>query len=165
MSRRPTLPGADELFRATSGELADAAATPAPAPALAVAPALAAVPAPLPGDAAAARLRPTRPSSAAARRGCAAAADRGGGPSTARAGRERHEEKITVYLSPEELMELERARMDLFGGQRLEGRPRPDRARGGRDRARRPRGQGRQQHPGEAPARRLSRTGAHVGRA
>jgi hypothetical protein len=34
-------------------------------------------------------------------------------------GRERHEEKITVYLSPEELMELERARMDLFAANGL----------------------------------------------
>jgi hypothetical protein len=30
-------------------------------------------------------------------------------------GRERHEEKITVYISPEELMDLERARLFLRG--------------------------------------------------
>ena len=30
-------------------------------------------------------------------------------------GRERHDEKITVYLSPEELMDLERARLTLRG--------------------------------------------------
>jgi len=37
-------------------------------------------------------------------------------PAAARtSGRERHDEKITVYVSPEELMDLERARLTLRG--------------------------------------------------
>jgi hypothetical protein len=117
MSRRPTLPGADELFRATSGELADPAV--APTPALAVAPALAAVPA-VPAEEPAgspaatdeAELGRSAPGVRRSRRPRRRTEHR---PS----GRERHEEKITVYLSPEELMELERARMDLFAANGL----------------------------------------------
>ena len=79
MSRRVSLPGADELFRATSTASAPAAeATPVEPPPPTVL-----------------RARPTRE---AARR-----------PS----GRQRHEEKITVYVSPEELVELERSRLTL----------------------------------------------------
>jgi hypothetical protein len=115
MSRRPTLPGADELFRATSGELGDTAAA---APALAVAPALTAVPAAPPAEPVAA------PAEAEAELGRAAPGVRRSRRPRRRtehrpSGRERHEEKITVYLSPEELMELERARMDLFAANGL----------------------------------------------
>ncbi len=114
MSRRITLPGADELFRATgaTGHEAAAADLVAPRP-LSVAP----DPAPdhdLPGtgagNAAVAVGGPSR--------------SRGGVRQTARprtrkgqertpSGRERHDEKITVYLSPEELVELEHARLSL----------------------------------------------------
>ena len=96
MSRRVTLPGADELFRATSagatstGVRADpelsvdvdegsggqeAGATPAVTP-----------------------LRTRSAMRSGSRR-----------PT----GRERHEEKITVYVSPSELVELEQARLAL----------------------------------------------------
>jgi hypothetical protein len=85
-----SLPGADELFRATSSqvrkeETADAADTEAGAPAVRLAP-----------------VRTTSPT--------AARAGRAGGHPT---GRERHDEKITVYVSPEELVALEHARLDL----------------------------------------------------
>ena len=98
MSRRSTLPGADELFRATD---------------------------PSSGLAAATRERPTT----------AAAAQpvepSGGGPreqsppprrrpvartdaaQRAPSGRQRHDEKITVYVSAEELLDLEEARLAL----------------------------------------------------
>ena len=80
-----SLPGADELFRATSTGTAPAAEPAMAAPALASAPS-----APT-----ALRSRPVRD---AARR-----------PT----GRERHDEKITVYVSPEELVDLERSRLTL----------------------------------------------------
>ena len=92
MSRRVSLPGADELFRATSsqarsGESTDAADAD-----------------PVPTVTAAVRLAPVRTTSPAAARG------RAGGRPT---GREKHDEKITVYVSPEELVALEHARLDL----------------------------------------------------
>jgi hypothetical protein len=82
VSRRVSLPGADELFRATSTGAAPAAAPASEAPASPPAPTV---------------LRP-RPDRAASRR-----------PS----GRQRHDEKITVYVSPDELVDLERARLTL----------------------------------------------------
>jgi hypothetical protein len=133
MSRRIALPGADELFRSTGDS-----SRPAPAPE----PALRAVqpdPAPSRADRPAerdsrvldARLAPVPP----------AVEDRGTGPAVeeegleqasaavrtvarrrARAvaerqpsGRERHDEKITVYVSADELMDLEHARLALRG--------------------------------------------------
>ena len=114
MSRRSTLPGADELFRAT-GEGAMGGIDPvgadvvghAGAPAL-----LAGTPPPLPALESAddgltfvsagvrqIAVRP-RPRGAGERR-----------PS----GRERHDEKITVYVSAAELMDLEHARLALRG--------------------------------------------------
>ena len=90
MSRRVTLPGADELFRATSGSVrtddelrveSDDATTAAE-----TAPTVTAL-----------RTRvPTRPSG-----------------SRRPTGREKHDEKITVYVSPAELVELEHARLAL----------------------------------------------------
>lgn len=74
MARRVSLPGADELFRATS-EAAEAAG----------------------GE---------RPSGRAA----VTSIDRSRNRSS---GRERHEEKITVYCSPAELLALEQARLLL----------------------------------------------------
>ena len=127
MSRRASLPGAAELFRATSTsahsdadnvaqhpgakrgqavgavEAVEAAgyeeAQPSPEPGnfRHIAPA-----APLTGPAGSARNGSVRTT-----RRIRAVADRS--PS----GRELHEEKITVYCSPEELLDLERARLHL----------------------------------------------------
>ena len=98
MSRRVSLPGAEELFRTTSATLS---AVPAPSEereaeiksATGSAPVRSEKPAPVRTTA---RRRVSRSASA---------------PS----GRERHEEKITVYLSPEELFDLEQARLSLRG--------------------------------------------------
>jgi hypothetical protein len=92
VSRRVSLPGADELFRTTSSqsrnaetEAGDVESTAPP-----ITPPV--------------RLAPVRTTSPAAGRGRAT-----GHPS----GREKHDEKITVYVSPEELVALEHARLDL----------------------------------------------------
>ena len=87
-----SLPGADELFRATSGATRAAVEESAPEPVPAATPTLGVV---------------RRPASAR-REG-----------SRRPTGRERHEEKITVYGSPEELVELERARLALRAEQGL----------------------------------------------
>ena len=97
MTRRANLPGADELFRST-------------APALTSVPNSQEVAAPLVPPAIA---TPKAPSvkkgvrSIARRR--VTTVDRS--PS----GRERHDEKITVYLSPDELFDLDQARLLLRG--------------------------------------------------
>ncbi len=113
MSRRASLPGADELFRRTSD------AEPEPA-----VPVGAALNAPTVTPVASATViahTPVAPSDAefvadsaevtqvrpATRRRPRNAGDRR--PS----GRERHEEKITVYVSPEELVDLEQAKLIL----------------------------------------------------
>ena len=97
MTRRANLPGADELFRST-------------APALSAVPAQSETPAPLVPPAIA---TPKAPSSKKGVRTIArrrvTTVDRS--PS----GRERHDEKITVYLSPDELFELDQARVQLRG--------------------------------------------------
>jgi hypothetical protein len=101
MSRRASLPGAAELFRTT------AAAEPEPEPAPIPHPGVGAVPAATPirdiDDA------PAGPRSVRTTRRVRSLADRN--PS----GRERHDEKITVYCSPEELLDLETARLHLRG--------------------------------------------------
>ena len=97
MSRRVSLPGAEELFRTTSATLS-------------------AVPAPSPegtedgktGTATPVRGEKAAPVRTTARRRVSRSA-------SAPSGRERHEEKITVYLSPEELFDLEQARLTLRG--------------------------------------------------
>ncbi len=111
MTRRASLPGADELFRRTSEVEPDTSG-----PTTAVAPTQAPAPSPAPTTLVVeqetvlatpsagpdpAHVRP------AARRRSRSAGDRR--PS----GRERHEEKITVYVSPEELVELEQAKLIL----------------------------------------------------
>jgi hypothetical protein len=101
MSRRATLPGADELFRRTSDS-----PEPEPASAVTLAPAPVAVPVeavtePEPAEADA--VRTTRAPSRRRPR----AGDR------RPTGRERHEEKITVYVSPEELVDVEQAKLVL----------------------------------------------------
>jgi hypothetical protein len=85
-----TLPGADELFRTTGTARPDAepseASTGQPAPPAA--------------GAAVTAIRPRR------------TASRSSGTRRP-SGRERHDEKITVYVSPEELVDLEHARLSL----------------------------------------------------
>ncbi|GAA2412672.1 hypothetical protein GCM10010255_57360 [Streptomyces coeruleofuscus] len=64
-----------------------------------------------------ARRQAAQEGSAAGAAGAAAAAPRKRGRAAARrpSGRERHDEKITVYVSAEELMDLEHARLVLRG--------------------------------------------------
>jgi len=86
-----SLPGADELFRATGGASGGSSSAMAPADA--------------DGGASTSvtsltRVRTTAPARGARR-----------GPT----GRERHDEKITVYVSPAELLDLESARLTLRG--------------------------------------------------
>ena len=99
MSRRMTLPGADELFRTTGADgllITDEAAV---EPLRAVGEDEQA-----PVEAVVAGVRHTTP-----RRRSRQVGDRR--PS----GRERHDEKITVYVSAEELIDLEQARLTLRG--------------------------------------------------
>ncbi|MGW9453683.1 hypothetical protein [Streptomyces sp. NPDC055632] len=121
-----SLPGADELFRTTGGTALQASsprrAVPAPAgesdPAAAEGSAEHAA---ADSEAAEPRARTspeTEKAAPAAAPGQAAAPRRRGGGRTASrrpSGRERHDEKITVYVSAEELMDLEHARLVLRG--------------------------------------------------
>ncbi|MBK5306557.1 MAG: cobyrinic acid a,c-diamide synthase [Frankiaceae bacterium] len=105
MSRRMTLPGADELFRTTgAGALGDPDLT-------------------VPG---AEPLRAVTQDADNTVEGMADARVAGVRHTTARrrnrqvgdrrpSGRERHDEKITVYVSAEELIDLEQARLTLRG--------------------------------------------------
>lgn len=98
MSRRVTLPGADELFRQTT----TLAAVPNPAPS----------PIEEPESTISEGIAPTPEKKKNVRttsRRRVNAFDRS--PS----GRERHDEKITVYLSPEELYDIDQARLALRG--------------------------------------------------
>ncbi|MFI9807130.1 hypothetical protein ACIHEJ_22665 [Streptomyces sp. NPDC052301] len=145
MSRRVSLPGADELFRTTGG-MALQPSTPrrgaggearVPAPAGESDDAAAAaedVPPSVPvqggdgegaehvaaeaeqAEAGESRTRPARRQQA--QEGSSAAAQprkRGRAAARRPSGRERHDEKITVYVSAEELMDLEHARLVLRG--------------------------------------------------
>lgn len=129
MNRRPRLPGADELFRATGGAAAHSATAPAgPGPATHGSAALAA-PARAPRVSRALEPAPDADWDELAAQGAASSdllddqrddrlakarpvrvARRGEARPT---GRERHDEKITVYCSPEELVQLEHARLAL----------------------------------------------------
>ncbi|MFD7403057.1 hypothetical protein ACFV7R_10370 [Streptomyces sp. NPDC059866] len=149
MSRRVSLPGADELFRTTGGSALQAstprrqangeARVPPPAgegdAAAAAEDAPQSVPAQggdgdgaehvaadaEPADAGESRSRAAASERSsrrqAAQEGAAAATPRKRGRAAARrpSGRERHDEKITVYVSAEELMDLEHARLVLRG--------------------------------------------------
>ncbi|CAL9405329.1 hypothetical protein [Streptomyces sp. NPDC057838] len=149
MSRRVSLPGADELFRTTGGMGLQSstprrnangdARVPAPAgegdaAAAAAEDAPQSVPAQggdgegaehVAADADPAEAGESRSRSGSGRRPAAqegsaagaAAAPRKRGRAAARrpSGRERHDEKITVYVSAEELMDLEHARLVLRG--------------------------------------------------
>ncbi|MFE5188392.1 hypothetical protein [Streptomyces sp. NPDC056628] len=150
MSRRVSLPGADELFRTTGGTALQPSTPRRPANGEARVPAPAGE-----SDAAAAEDGPqsvpaqggdgegaehvaadteqaeageSRSRSAAAERsgrrqgaqegsagGAAAPRKRGRAAARRPSGRERHDEKITVYVSAEELMDLEHARLVLRG--------------------------------------------------
>lgn len=99
MSRRVSLPGADELFRSTTPALTAVRDT---------APDSTITPAPVPG-ATAPTVRPTKKGVRTTPRRRVSSVDRS--PS----GRESHAEKITVYLSPEELFDLDQARLLLRG--------------------------------------------------
>jgi hypothetical protein len=99
MTRRANLPGADELFRST-------------------APALSSVPTQSIPDHGAPLVAPAiaTPKSPSSKKGVRTIARRrvttvDRSPS----GRERHDEKITVYLSPDELFDLDQARLQLRG--------------------------------------------------
>jgi len=105
MSRRTALPGADELFRST-GETGQ---EPRPAP-----DARAQLLSPESTDPPAPRQR-WREQPAVPAAGAARTRVRGGARGRAPTGRERHEEKITVYVSAEELLDVERARLALRG--------------------------------------------------
>ena len=90
MSRRVSLPGADELFRATGGTSGTAGHQPAGVdPDGPAAPVTSLT-----------RVRTIAPARAGHH-----------GPT----GRQRHDEKITVYVSPSELLDLESARLNLRG--------------------------------------------------
>ncbi len=93
MSRRVSLPGAEELFRQTTTLSAVPSAAPTPVEDQPQAPIHSATKS-------AVRTTPRRRVNTFDR-----------SPS----GRERHDEKITVYLSPEELYDLEQARLALRG--------------------------------------------------
>jgi hypothetical protein len=136
MNRRPRLPGADELFRATGGAAQTAAlaevgvqreersrrhAAPSAVPShrpeavAAVNGAPSAAPPSSTGSAGPDetwddddRTAPARPVRIARRNADARPT-----------GRERHDEKITVYCSPEELLQLEQARLTLRGAHGL----------------------------------------------
>lgn len=91
MSRRVSLPGADELFRQTTTLSAVPSQSPIPVEDVPTAPIT------------------NKKSVRTTSRRRVNSFDRS--PS----GRERHDEKITVYLSPEELYDLEQARLALRG--------------------------------------------------
>ena len=108
MAKRPALPGADELFRRTSSPLRPDSRPLAAVPAAATEPVFEeAVEAEISNEAPVAIEGGVRPVTTAAPR-----RRRGSARPT---GRVRHEEKITVYVSPEELIELEHARLALRG--------------------------------------------------
>ena len=99
MTRRANLPGADELFRST-------------------APSLSSVPTPVPQENSQLLVPPAiaTPKAPSSKKGVRTIARRrvttvDRSPS----GRERHDEKITVYLSPDELFDLDQARLQLRG--------------------------------------------------
>ncbi|MER5208650.1 hypothetical protein [Streptomyces sp. NPDC002825] len=129
MSRRVSLPGADELFRTTGGTALQASAPrrAVPAPAAesdTTAAEGSAEHAPADSEAAEPRARTAEPEAPAVKAAptasvpapAAAARRRGGRTANRRpSGRERHDEKITVYVSAEELMDLEHARLVLRG--------------------------------------------------
>lgn len=100
MTRRASLPGADELFRSTS-----------PTPLTSVRePQVQEIAKPLVAPAIAA------PTTSPSKKGVRSIPRRRvSAVEKAPSGRERHDEKITVYLSPDELYDLDQARLQLRG--------------------------------------------------
>jgi len=99
MTRRASLPGADELFRNTAPSLSavrEVVVEPTVAPTQTSAPITSSSPRTKKGVRSIPRRRVTQVDKS---------------PS----GRERHDEKITVYLSPDELFDLDQARLMLRG--------------------------------------------------
>jgi hypothetical protein len=113
MSRRATLPGADELFRRTS-DAPEPEALPTPVPS-----SVGVVPVPATAASAAEPGVETGQEAGTATATATATATRAPSRRRPRAGdrrptgRERHEEKITVYVSPEELVDVEQAKLVL----------------------------------------------------
>jgi len=105
MSRRATLPGADELFRRTSD-------TAEPEPALAAVPTVGAGPGTL-AEPSPEPVVEAGPETATATATRAPSRRRPRAGDRRPTGRERHEEKITVYVSPEELVDVEQAKLVL----------------------------------------------------
>jgi hypothetical protein len=103
MSRRATLPGADELFRRTSDAVE---VEPETAPVATATATMPAGPEPVTSAEQAGETDPVRSTRPPSRRRPRAGDRR---PT----GRERHEEKITVYVSPEELVDVEQAKLVL----------------------------------------------------
>jgi hypothetical protein len=97
MTRRASLPGADELFRGSAPSLSAVREVTQDAPA---APASSSIGTAAPKAKKGVRSIPRRRVTNADR---------------SPTGRERHEEKITVYLSPDELFDLDQARLMLRG--------------------------------------------------
>ncbi|MGW7360294.1 hypothetical protein ACWGI0_27580 [Streptomyces sp. NPDC054802] len=137
MSRRVSLPGADELFRTTGGMALQASSPRKQANANAGG-GEPRVPAQgeQPGEASASSEEHSAADAEASEEGRSRGSDGGGPSAKARpapeaagapprrrgrganrrpSGRERHDEKITVYVSAEELMDLEHARLVLRG--------------------------------------------------
>jgi hypothetical protein len=98
MTRRASLPGADELFRSTSPSLTSVKQPDVEPAKPLVAPSISA---PV--------VSPSKKGVRAIQRRRVTSVDRS--PS----GREKHDEKITVYLSPDELYDLDQARLQLRG--------------------------------------------------
>jgi hypothetical protein len=92
VSRRVSLPGADELFRRTEAREAEAPRARPP---------LAAAPPPVDAGEPAPDESPEEPEPAPAR------------PRRTPSGRVRHDEKMTVYVTADELLEIEHARLLL----------------------------------------------------
>src|SRR5258708_6146047 len=104
MSRRPSLPGAAELFRVTGGS--GQAAAPGPG-----APERVVIEVSEPAFEA--QIDPDTYEHAPPRKAAVRQTGRRMRPAGERrpSGRQKHEEKITVYCSPEELLDLEQARL------------------------------------------------------
>ena len=96
MTRRASLPGADELFKQNS-------------------PALSAVREVAPEPSAPAAPTPGTPTTRAKKGVRSIPRRRVVSVDKSPSGRERHDEKITVYLSPDELFDLDQARLSLRG--------------------------------------------------
>ena len=105
MSRRASLPGANELFRTTSSAAALAEADQQPGTSTASSKGR-------PPQDQSPEVETTSPSSKGREKGRQSLrpADVGTGPS----GRQRHDEKITVYLSSDELVALDDAKATLY---------------------------------------------------